>query len=62
MKVNSFHTTASFAELVGIAKEWNAQIGVSTKNGVTTVKPRDKYAEEIVKEQLEVLDFGWWHF
>lgn len=61
MSAHKFHTTASFAELVGIAKDKGAKIGVSRQGGITTVTPRDKYSEEIVKETLGVLGIGWWH-
>lgn len=62
MRVNHFFTHASFAELVGVMKRRNTTAKVSSQRGVQKVQPLDKFSEESIKEELEFLGFGWWHF
>lgn len=59
MSQNKFWTEASIGTVVGIARDKAAVIKTNLKGGKVIITPTDLYSSEIVRETLEVNNFGW---
>ena len=65
--MRGFTTTANRHEVRSMADKWAAGIAISTKTiggpdmaiNVTVIVPRDQYSSEIMRQELEVNNYGW---